>query len=183
MNVTAYVHGWVGAGVAAALMADPDINPTFVLYPEAQFTDEHPCRVPLAIASHYPYPTYYVWPARGIPEDGIDAVITANWRHVLDAKRFEDAPLGGFNIHNSLLPNYKGRRPVQRSLEAGDKYMGYTIHRLTDAIDSGEIITQRGFYGLKDEELVYHTFGLFAGHDLLRVLKEQQRERHCRPTQ
>lgn len=171
MNVIAYVHGWVGAGVAAALVADPDINPTFVKYPEAQFTDEFPCRAAGAVEANT---LYFIWPCKPYP-DGADAVVTANWRHILPSN-FYAARLGGFNIHNSLLPQYKGRRPLQRALEAGDQVVGYTIHRLSDKIDSGEILHQRAFH-VRGEENLYHAFGLFAGHDLLRVLKEQ----HERP--
>lgn len=184
MNVTAYCHGWVGAGVAAALLADPDIDPTFVLYPEASQTDEFPCPSLKTLVYHYFQLGHlgnpYRWPAK--PSiDGVDAVVTANWRHILEPERYKTARLGGFNIHNSLLPFYKGRRPLQRALEDRRELVGYTIHLLTSKIDSGRVLHQRGLLhdgaGL---DVIYPTFGLLAGHDLLRVLKEQQNARLLR---
>ncbi|OGK35344.1 hypothetical protein A3A93_04795 [Candidatus Roizmanbacteria bacterium RIFCSPLOWO2_01_FULL_38_12] len=57
---------------------------------------------------------------------------------VLRAPRF-----GFWNIHFSLLPEYRGPAPVAYALILGDNATGTTISRITDKLDSGEIISQK----------------------------------------
>lgn len=47
------------------------------------------------------------------------------------------------NWHNALLPLHKGRNAEAWSIYAGDTQTGITWHRLTAAIDAGDIILQR----------------------------------------
>jgi methionyl-tRNA formyltransferase len=47
-----------------------------------------------------------------------------------------------FNIHYSLLPNYKGRHPTFWATVSGEKEIGISIHTVTEKIDEGEIIGQ-----------------------------------------
>ncbi len=46
------------------------------------------------------------------------------------------------NIHPSLLPKYKGLQTHRRTIEAGDKQHGATLHYVTEKLDDGEIISQ-----------------------------------------
>lgn len=46
------------------------------------------------------------------------------------------------NVHMSLLPSFKGFKAIQRALDAGVKYIGASIHEVTDDPDSGSIISQ-----------------------------------------
>ncbi len=46
------------------------------------------------------------------------------------------------NIHPSLLPAFPGLRTHQRALEAGCRYAGATVHRVTSELDHGEILEQ-----------------------------------------
>jgi len=47
------------------------------------------------------------------------------------------------NIHASLLPNYRGAAPIQRSIMNGDNILGLTSFKLNSKIDSGDIIHQK----------------------------------------
>lgn len=47
-----------------------------------------------------------------------------------------------FNIHPSLLPAFPGLSPLKNALEAGVKYLGITLHVVTEEIDGGPIIAQ-----------------------------------------
>jgi methionyl-tRNA formyltransferase len=47
-----------------------------------------------------------------------------------------------FNLHPSLLPQYRNVSPVQYALALGDKETGITLFRITTGIDNGEIIAQ-----------------------------------------
>jgi methionyl-tRNA formyltransferase len=50
--------------------------------------------------------------------------------------------LGTFNLHASLLPQYRGAAPVNWSVINGDKETGVTTFFLTHGIDTGKVILQ-----------------------------------------
>lgn len=63
-----------------------------------------------------------------------------NWRlprEVLDLLR-----LGVLNVHPSALPEYRGPSAIPWAIRNGDKFMGLTIHRMDEKIDTGPILAQ-----------------------------------------
>ncbi|PIT78746.1 phosphoribosylglycinamide formyltransferase [Limnohabitans sp. B9-3] len=46
------------------------------------------------------------------------------------------------NIHPSLLPAFTGLNTHARAIEAGCKFAGATVHRVTDQLDHGDILAQ-----------------------------------------
>ena len=46
------------------------------------------------------------------------------------------------NIHPSLLPAFPGLHTHQRAIDAGCKFAGATVHRVTAQLDHGEILAQ-----------------------------------------
>ena len=51
-------------------------------------------------------------------------------------------PLGTFNLHASLLPQYRGAAPINHAIMNGDTETGLTTFFLQQQIDTGEIILQ-----------------------------------------
>jgi methionyl-tRNA formyltransferase len=51
--------------------------------------------------------------------------------------------LGTYNIHASLLPNYRGAAPINWALYNGEKETGVTAFKLKHKIDTGDIAGQR----------------------------------------
>lgn len=51
-------------------------------------------------------------------------------------------PLGTFNLHGSLLPNYRGAAPINWAIINGEKETGVTTFFLKHEIDTGSIIFQ-----------------------------------------
>jgi len=51
--------------------------------------------------------------------------------------------LGCFNLHASLLPQYRGAAPINHAVINGEKTSGVTTFFLNDEIDTGKIIMQR----------------------------------------
>ena len=47
---------------------------------------------------------------------------------------------GSFNIHQSILPEYRGRHPVQAMIINGETKYGCTLHVLDDGFDTGNIV-------------------------------------------
>ncbi len=52
-------------------------------------------------------------------------------------------PLGGINLHTSLLPKYRGASPVPSAILAGETETGSTVQRLAPEMDKGDILLQK----------------------------------------
>lgn len=52
-------------------------------------------------------------------------------------------PMGTFNLHASLLPQYRGAAPLNWAIMNGDKETGITTFFLTHEIDTGHVIQRR----------------------------------------
>jgi methionyl-tRNA formyltransferase len=55
---------------------------------------------------------------------------------------WEMPELGTFNLHASLLPNYRGAAPINWAIINGERETGVTTFFIDDKIDTGEIILQ-----------------------------------------
>jgi methionyl-tRNA formyltransferase len=51
-------------------------------------------------------------------------------------------PMGGINIHPSLLPKYRGATPIQAAILNRDRETGISIQRLAEELDSGGILAR-----------------------------------------
>jgi methionyl-tRNA formyltransferase len=58
---------------------------------------------------------------------------------------FEIPKYGTFNLHFSLLPQYRGASPVQMALLHGNKVSGLTIQQIEEKMDTGAISKQVQF--------------------------------------
>lgn len=52
-------------------------------------------------------------------------------------------PLGGINVHPSLLPRYRGSAPIVAALLNGDRETGVSIQKIALEVDTGDILGQR----------------------------------------
>ncbi|WP_161890828.1 methionyl-tRNA formyltransferase [Pontibacter russatus] len=60
--------------------------------------------------------------------------------------------LGSFNIHGSLLPQYRGAAPINWAIINGEKETGVTSFFLKHAIDTGDLIFQERVPILEDDD-------------------------------
>jgi len=61
---------------------------------------------------------------------------------MLPASVYNIPPKGTFNVHASLLPQYRGAAPIQWAIINGEKESGVTTFFLNEHTDMGEIILQ-----------------------------------------
>jgi methionyl-tRNA formyltransferase len=52
-------------------------------------------------------------------------------------------PMGTYNVHASLLPQYRGAAPINWAIINGEKQTGVTIFKLKHEIDTGDILLQK----------------------------------------
>lgn len=62
-------------------------------------------------------------------------------------------PLGTFNLHASLLPDYRGAAPINWAVINGEKETGVTTFFLKHEIDTGSIIFQEKIEILEEDDL------------------------------
>lgn len=62
---------------------------------------------------------------------------------MLPEKVWNMPPLGTYNVHASLLPNYRGAAPINWAIINGEKETGVTTFKLKHEIDTGSILLQR----------------------------------------
>lgn len=70
-----------------------------------------------------------------------DLIVTLHFDQILTAGTIALAPLGGINLHPSLLPRHRGPIPAFWTLAEGAP-AGVTVHRLVPRIDAGAILAQ-----------------------------------------
>ncbi|MCL1126926.1 bifunctional UDP-4-amino-4-deoxy-L-arabinose formyltransferase/UDP-glucuronic acid oxidase ArnA [Shewanella surugensis] len=71
-----------------------------------------------------------------------DSLFSFYYRHMLSQDILDIAPKGGFNLHGSLLPLYRGRAPINWALINGETQTGVTLHTMTNKPDNGDIVAQ-----------------------------------------
>jgi methionyl-tRNA formyltransferase len=74
---------------------------------------------------------------------GADLVVSWFWTKKLPIEVIGAAPLGGFGVHPSLLPRWRGPDPYFWAIDAGDAVSGVTAHRLDREYDTGAILGVR----------------------------------------
>ena len=69
-----------------------------------------------------------------------DVIFSFYYRHLLPADLLAVAP--AFNMHGSLLPEYRGRAPINWAVLHGANITGATLHEMTARPGAGAIVSQ-----------------------------------------
>lgn len=72
-----------------------------------------------------------------------DLFVVCDYGQILSPRLLAIAPLGGINLHGSLLPRHRGAAPVQWAILAGDPITGVSVIHMTPALDAGDVILAR----------------------------------------
>ena len=97
-----------------------------------------------------------------------EIIFSFYYRNLLSDEVLSLAPLGGFNLHGSLLPRYRGRAPVNWVLVNGESETGVTLHKMVKRPDAGDIVgQQRVAIAEEDSALTLHKKVLAAAAHLL----------------
>lgn len=80
-----------------------------------------------------------------------DLVVLAGFMRILTPAFTNHYARRMFNIHPSILPNFKGLHTHDQALEAGVKVHGATVHGVTAELDHGPIVMQSSVAVLPDD--------------------------------
>ncbi len=91
--------------------------------------------------------------------------------------------LGTFNLHASLLPEYRGAAPINHAIINGEKESGLTTFFIDQEIDTGKIIARRSL-SIEEEESFgeLHDRMMSEGADLVIETLELIRKNDIQPT-
>ena len=81
--------------------------------------------------------------AAALRASGAELIVTFHFDQILSAATIALAPLGGINIHPSLLPRHRGPVPTFWAGLEEEPAHGVTVHRLVPRIDAGAMLAQR----------------------------------------
>jgi methionyl-tRNA formyltransferase len=71
---------------------------------------------------------------------------------ILPKEVFDIPTYGAFNLHASLLPEYRGAAPIQWALINGETETGITTFFLNDTVDTGNVILQKRIQIREDDD-------------------------------
>lgn len=71
-----------------------------------------------------------------------DILVSFAYGRMFGPKFLDLFPLGGVNIHPSLLPRWRGSTPIPAAILAGDPVTGITIQQIALEMDTGAILEQ-----------------------------------------
>ncbi len=72
-----------------------------------------------------------------------DIIFSFYYRDIIRQPILDIPPAGCLNLHGSLLPEYRGRCPINWVLVNGEKQTGVTLHYMTPKPDDGDIVCQK----------------------------------------
>jgi methionyl-tRNA formyltransferase len=83
-----------------------------------------------------------VWTSR-IRTMAPDIIFSFSFRNMIREEILQIPRLGAFNMHESLLPKYRGRSPINWAVLHGERETGATLHHMESRIDAGDIVDQQ----------------------------------------
>nr|BET44796.1 MAG: bifunctional UDP-4-amino-4-deoxy-L-arabinose formyltransferase/UDP-glucuronic acid oxidase ArnA [Candidatus Aschnera chinzeii] len=97
-----------------------------------------------------------------------DIIFSFYYRQIIKQEILSIPLRGSFNLHNSLLPKYRGRSAINWAIINGETETGVTLHQMIANPDSGNIVAQkRVSIHAMDTVLIVHKKIKLAAKDLL----------------
>jgi methionyl-tRNA formyltransferase len=103
-----------------------------------------------------------------------DLLVSFAYGRIFGPKFLDLFPLGGINVHPSLLPKYRGASPIQAAILNRDTLTGVTVQRLALEMDSGNILARKEIQltGRETADALTESAAL-AGAELLQMVLEK----------
>ena len=80
-----------------------------------------------------------------------DLLVVCDYGQILSAAVLALTPLGGINLHASLLPKFRGAAPIHWAILSGETETGVSVIHMTPRLDGGPILAVRKTDIGKDE--------------------------------
>ena len=146
MRVLFFGSGTFGAPALRAVHGSPHTVAAVVTQPDRGGAGKHTAAPPLkGVAEELGLPV--LQPATVNAADSLDrlrgfgaeAYVVAAYGQILSRKFLELPPKGAFNLHASVLPQYRGAAPIHAAIRAGETETGVTCFRIVRELDAGPV--------------------------------------------
>jgi methionyl-tRNA formyltransferase len=134
-------------GIDVALVVTHEDNPNENIWFECVADVARDYGIPVALPED-PNTAEFVAKLRALQPDFF---FSFYYRLMLKPILLEIPTRGGYNMHGSLLPKYRGRVPVNWAIIHGERETGATLHRMVEKPDAGEIVAQQAVPILPDD--------------------------------
>lgn len=78
--------------------------------------------------------------AEEVKNIGADIMVTCAYGQLLTRDILDSFPQGVWNLHASLLPEFRGASPIQSAILAGETHTGVTVMKTELSLDTGDIL-------------------------------------------
>lgn len=129
-------YGFEIAGVLSNPPSAKGRHKELIPTPVAQFASEK--NIPVFTPEHLDAAA-----REAISPIGADLLVSFAYGHIFGPKFLALFPLGGINLHPSLLPKYRGCTPVPAAILNRDKKTAVTVQTLSLKMDEGDILGQK----------------------------------------
>ncbi|PKK91958.1 MAG: methionyl-tRNA formyltransferase [Candidatus Wallbacteria bacterium HGW-Wallbacteria-1] len=119
--------------------------------------------------------------------------VTAAFGQILSPSVLSLFSVGSFNVHGSLLPDYRGASPIQWALLDGSEKTGVTTFMMNEGIDLGSILLQKQCPIDPDDDytILHHRLAIMGGElavstvrglrdGTLKSVPQSRRGKYCR---
>lgn len=72
-----------------------------------------------------------------------DLLVVCDYGQILSPEALAIAPLGGINLHASLLPKFRGSAPIHWAIYRGETETGVSVIHMTPLLDGGNVLALR----------------------------------------
>lgn len=124
---------------------------------------------------------------------GADIMITCAYGQILSDGILKAFPAGVWNLHASLLPEFRGASPIQSAILAGKTHTGVTVMRTEQSLDTGDILLVKrceiggATYGELSEKLsrlsaeaALEAVNLLESGDINLILQDEAAATYCK---
>src|SRR5262249_12024469 len=82
-----------------------------------------------------------------------DLIVTMSFNWIIPADVLAVPRIAAINMHDALLPKYRGPNATAWALRNAEPTIGGTVHYMTPQLDNGPIIAQRGISITDDDDV------------------------------
>ena len=106
----------------------------------------------------------------------LDFILVVAYGAILPEAFFSIPLLGSFNIHFSLLPEFRGASPIQSAILSGKQKTGVTLQSIAKKLDAGDILLQDSFQIENMDTVEILSRSITASKEMLKRFFREPRE-------
>ena len=87
-----------------------------------------------------------------IAQEDVDYIVSCCYDRIFPKLVLSIPKTMAINVHPSVLPKYRGVKPLENAIVNGEKKIGVTIHELVPEVDAGDILLQENTIDIQEND-------------------------------